>query len=91
MCFSTEWLVHLAIIAIIVVAAVAIVQVVLGQFPGIFSGPFAQIIRIVIWAVVAICLLVFLVELTAVRAWRRIRISSPLMTLGDLASSAALA
>ncbi len=63
MCLSTEWLVHLAILAIIIVAAVAIVQVVLGQFPGVFSRPFAQIIRIVIWAVVAICVLVFLVEL----------------------------
>ena len=63
MCFSTEWLIHLAIIAIIVIAAILIVQVVLGQFPGIFGGPFAQIIKIVIWAIIAIAALIFLVEL----------------------------
>lgn len=63
MCFSAEWLVHLAIIAIIVIAAVLIVQVVLAQFPSIFSGPFAQIIKIVVWAIVAICVLIFLVDL----------------------------
>ena len=63
MCFSVDWLVHLAVLAIIVIAAVAILQVVLAQFPGVFSGPFAQIIRIVIWAIVAICILIFLVDL----------------------------
>lgn len=63
MCFTTDWLIHLAVLAIIIVAAVAIFQVVLAQFPGIFSGPFAQIIRIVIWAIIGICILLFLAGL----------------------------
>lgn len=66
MCFSLEWIEHLLILAVIVGAIIAILQVivsfVLPKLPAPFqeiAGVISAIIRIVIWAIVIIAVIVF--------------------------------
>lgn len=60
MCFSAAMLFQLAIIVVIIVAAVALVRLILPALGVSIGPPFDQIIRILIWAVVTICIIVFI-------------------------------
>ena len=58
MCLSAAFLFQLAIIIVIIVAAIALIRLVL---PTLAMPPqFQQAINILIWAVVAICIIVFI-------------------------------
>jgi hypothetical protein len=60
MCFSPEMLFQLAILIVIVLAAVALVRLLLPALGVTLGPPFDQVVRILIWAVVAICIIVFI-------------------------------
>jgi hypothetical protein len=60
MCFSPGMLFQLAILIVIVVAAIALIQLVLPSLGLSIGAPFDQIIRILIWAVVCIMVIVFI-------------------------------
>jgi hypothetical protein len=72
MCFSVEWLFHLAVVAVVIVAAIMIVQLLLPSIVGI-PAVFMQIIRILIWAAVAIVLIWFLYDLLICSGFLRMR------------------
>lgn len=58
MCLSAGFLFQLAIVIVIIIAAIALLRLVL---PSLAMPPaFQQAINILIWAVVAICIIVFI-------------------------------
>jgi hypothetical protein len=68
MCFSMEWLQHLLILAVVVIAVVLILQLIITyvlsklQPTGTFADAInivIQIIKIVIWAIIIIALIYF--------------------------------
>jgi len=72
MCFSLEWLQHLLILAVVVIAVVAILTIIVRyvltkiQPSGMFADAIsivAQVIKIVIWAVVIIFIIIFCFEM----------------------------
>jgi hypothetical protein len=63
MCFSAGMLFQLAILIVIVVAAIALIRLVLPSLGITLEPPFAQIIHILIWAVVTIMIIVFIWKL----------------------------
>ena len=63
MCFSAAMLFQLAIIIVIIIAAVALIRLILPALGVTLGAPYDQVIRILIGAVVAICLIVFIWKL----------------------------
>jgi hypothetical protein len=68
MCFSMEWIQHLLILAVVVIAIVAILQIIVSyvlaklQPSGMFADVIrivAQIFKIVIWAIIIIAVIYF--------------------------------
>lgn len=66
MCFSLEWIEHMLILAVVVVAIVLILQAILSfvlpKLPAMFADAVAlisQIIKIVIWAIIIIAVILF--------------------------------
>jgi len=55
MCFSLAWIEQLCVWLIVIGALVAIIQLLIPYLSTLVPGIVAQIIRIVLWAVVAIC------------------------------------
>jgi hypothetical protein len=65
MCFSWEWIEHLLILAVVIIAIVAMLQVLvpyvigmLGVAPGPGWGVIVRCFKIFCWAIVAICVIV---------------------------------
>ena len=60
MCFGLAWLEHLLVWCVVIGAAIAILKLVIPLALGFLGGPggvIAQIINIVIWAVVVIAII----------------------------------
>jgi hypothetical protein len=57
MCFSLGWVEHLLVWLVVICAVVAIVQLLLPLIITPLGGVVAQIIKIVLWAVVAIAVI----------------------------------
>ncbi len=67
-CFSLSWIEQLLIWLVLVIALVAIVQLVLPWLLSLFGQPegggmILQILRIVVWALVAIAVITFAFQL----------------------------
>ena len=74
MCFSMEWLEHLLILAVVVIAIVAILQIIVSYVlakitpSGMFAdaiGIISQVIKIVIWAIIIIAVIYFVFSMIA--------------------------
>jgi hypothetical protein len=65
MCFSPEMLFQLAILVVLIVAAVALLRLLMPSLGLTLGEPFNQIIHILVWAIVAIMIIVFMWKLAA--------------------------
>ena len=66
MCAGPELLFQLAILIIVIMAAVALIRLVLPSLgPDFLGGQFGQVIRILIWALIAIMVVVLIWKLFA--------------------------
>jgi hypothetical protein len=63
MCFSPELLFQLAILVVVVIAAVALLRLLMPSLGLTIGEPFAQVIRILVWAVVCIIIIIFIWKL----------------------------
>jgi uncharacterized membrane protein len=70
MCFGPEALIQLAIAVVVIIAAIALVRLVLPTFA--MPAPYAQAINILIWALVAIVVIIFIAKLFACAGFMRL-------------------
>ena len=63
MCFSPEMLFQLAILVVLIVAAVALLRLLMPSLGLTLGEPFNQIIHILVWAILAIMIIVFMWKL----------------------------